>query len=286
MNDSIFTKINTVKLTKTQKLISDYILDHASEACFMTSMELSGALDISEASVVRFSKALGFTGYMEFQKELRKEFQKKVQEVSSNITVPSEKLIRSAMTDNSNDSWALGYQEVLENIHTTLVGNSIDRINKAADIIVNSKHKYIAATRGNAALGNYFLLYMKHMLPDVESTTSASISSIDHMCNISEEDCLILFSFPRYSSIDKITAQMARDAQAKIIVITDRPSSDLAKYATVYLTAPVDITAFYNSMVAPQFLTEALLHAISQKVTGLEGRLRKIDKYLDELGNY
>lgn len=74
--------------------------------------------------------------------------------------------------------------------------------------------------------------------------------------------------------------------KAKVVVITDRPSPDLAKYATVYLTAPVDITAFFNSMVAPQFLTEALLHAISQKVTGLEGRLRRIDKYLDELGNY
>ncbi|MCQ2510312.1 MAG: MurR/RpiR family transcriptional regulator [Lachnospiraceae bacterium] len=235
----------------------------------MTSMELAGALDISEASVVRFSKALGYSGYVEFQRELRKDFQEKVQEVAENITVPSEKLIRSSMTDHSMDSWALGYQEVLENIHNTVVANSIDRINKAADIIVNSKHKFIAATRGNAALGDYFLLYMKHMLPDVETTTSASISSIDHMCSITEEDCLILFSFPRYSSIDKITAQMARDAKAKVVVITDRPSSDLAKYATVYLTAPVDITAFYNSMVAPQFLTEALLHAISQKVTGL-----------------
>lgn len=29
MNDNIFTRINTVKLTKIQKLISDYILDHA-----------------------------------------------------------------------------------------------------------------------------------------------------------------------------------------------------------------------------------------------------------------
>lgn len=286
MNDNIFTKINTVKLTKTQKLISDYILDHASEACFMTSMELSGELDISEASVVRFSKALGYSGYVEFQKELRKDFQEKVQEVSDNITVPSEKLLRSLNSDLSQDFIALGYQEVLKNIHDTVVGNSLDKINSAADIIVNSRHKYIAATRGNAALGDYFLLYMKHMLADVESTTSASISSIDHMCSITEEDCLVLFSFPRYSSVDKITAQMARDAHAKIIVITDKPSSDLAKYATVYLTASVDITAFFNSMVAPQFLTEALLHAISQKVTGIEGRLRKIDKYLDELGNY
>ena len=79
---------------------------------------------------------------------------------------------------------------------------------------------------------------------------------------------------------------MAKEAGAKIIVITDKPSALLAKYATVLLTAPVDSNTFFNSMVAPQFVTEALLETISHKAKGIEKRLKKIDKYLEELGNY
>ena len=86
--------------------------------------------------------------------------------------------------------------------------------------------------------------------------------------------------------MDEISARMAQEAGANIIVITDKPSALLAKYATVLLTAPVDSNTFFNSMVAPQFATEALLETISHKAKGIEKRLKRIDKYLDELGNY
>ena len=70
------------------------------------------------------------------------------------------------------------------------------------------------------------------------------------------------------------------------LIITDKPSSELAKYATVLLTVPVDSNTFFNSMIAPQFVSEALLETISHKAKGIEKRLVTIDKYLSKLGNY
>ena len=124
------------------------------------------------------------------------------------------------------------------------------------------------------------------MVPHVTMTTTTSMSPIDHMCNISHTDCLVLFSFPRYSSQDEVTAEMAHDAGASIIVITDKPSSLLAKYADILLTVPVDSNTFFNSMIGPQFVTEALLEIISHRANGIEKRLNIIDKYLHKLGNY
>ena len=79
---------------------------------------------------------------------------------------------------------------------------------------------------------------------------------------------------------------MAKEAGASIIVITDKPSALLAQYATTLFLASVDSNTFFNSMVGPQFVTEALLDTISHKVKGIEKRLKKIDRYLDELGIY
>ena len=58
------------KLTKTSRLIGEYMLDHETDACFMTSTEIAAELDVSEASVIRFARALGYSGYMDFQKSL------------------------------------------------------------------------------------------------------------------------------------------------------------------------------------------------------------------------
>lgn len=278
--------INQAHLTKTQTLIAQFVLDHASDACFMTSTEIANQIGVSEASVIRFSRSLGYTGFMDFQKDLRKNYQDQVYTISSAITVPSRRIANRKSYEHESDYINSHLKNVMKNLENVLINSQMSALEEAVDLIIHSQHKYITASRGNSSLGDYFLLYLKHMIPNVEAANSSAISPIDHMCHITDQDCLILFSFPRYSSVDELNAQMAQEAGAKIIVITDKPSAVLAKYATVLLTAPVDSNTFFNSMVAPQFLTESLLEMISHKVTGIEERLERIDKYLNQLGNY
>ena len=52
---------------------------------------------------------------------------------------------------------------------------------------------------------------------------------------------------------------MAKDAGARIVVVTDKPSALLAEYASVLLTVPVDSNNFFNSMVGPQFVQKLSL---------------------------
>ncbi|MGN1266936.1 MAG: MurR/RpiR family transcriptional regulator, partial [Dorea sp.] len=205
---------------------------------------------------------------------------------SSSITIPSQRIAQRAKLDSSSDYIHRHFKNAASNLDAVFTNNPIAIFEEASDIILSSKRKYIAATRGNSCLGDYFALYLKQMVSRVVMTNTPALSPIDHMCSISKDDCLILFSFPRYSSIDEITAKMAQEAGARIIIITDKPSSTLAPYATVLLIAPVDSDTFFNSMIGPQFVSEALLDTISHKAKGIEKRLRKIDKYLDELGNY
>lgn len=278
--------IHNANLTKTQKTIAKYILDHSSDACFMTSTEIASKLNVSESSVIRFSRSLGFSGYMDFQRTLRKDYQDKVLSISSAITTPSQRMAQRVKLDSSSDSIHQHFENAVENLNCVFTNNSIALFEEASNIVLTSKRKYIAATRGNSCLGDYFSLYLKQMVPHVVMTNTNALSPIDHMCSIGKDDCLILFSFPRYSSVDEITAKMAKEAGSKIIIITDKPSSLLAQYATVLLTVPVNSNAFFNSMIGPQFISEALLDTISQKASGIEKRLKKIDKYLDELGNY
>lgn len=278
--------IHNANLTKTQKLIARYILDNSADACFMTSTEIALKLDVSESSVIRFSRSLGFSGFMDFQKVLRKEYQDKVLSISNTITVPAQRVAKRAKLERNSDYINRHFKNALQNLETLFTTNTLDAFEDAADVIVAGKRKYIAASRGNACLGDYFLLYLKHILPHVTSTNTAAISPIDHMCNITKEDCLIVFSFPRYSSLDRVTTEMAKEAGASIVVITDKPSALLAQYATVLITVPVDSNAFFNSLIGPQFVAEILLDTISHKVNGIEKRLKKIDKYLDKLGIY
>lgn len=278
--------INNAKLTKTQQMIAKYVLDHSTDACFMTSTEIAEKLNVSESSVIRFSRSLGYVGFTEFQKALRRDYQDKVLSISSAITVPSKRFQQQNKLATQYDYIQGHFQIAAKNLESVLLNNTVQAFDEAAEIIVNSVRRYIAASRGDTSLSDYFLLYLKQMLPHVVMTNTTSLTPIDHMCSIEKDDCLIIFSFPRYSSLDEITAQMAHDAGAKIVVITDKPSARLASYASVLLISSVDSNAFFNSFIGPQFIAETLLDTVSHKVTGIEERLERIDRYLDKLGNY
>lgn len=97
------TMINNTSLTKTQKMIAKYVLDNSADACFMTSTEIAMKLGVSESSVIRFSRSLGYDGFMDFQKNLRKDYQDKVLSISSSITVPSQRIAKRAKLTNTAD---------------------------------------------------------------------------------------------------------------------------------------------------------------------------------------
>ncbi len=284
--DELRERIRNANLTKTQKMIAKYVLDNSADACFMTSTEIAQKLGVSESSVIRFSRSIGFSGFMDFQKALRRDYQDQVLSISNSITVPSQRIAQREKFGSDPGYIDRHYKNALKNLEAVFTNNSLDDFERAADIIVGSRHKYIIASRGNSSLGDYFSLYLKHMVPNVENTNSSEITPIDHMCNISREDCAVIFSFPRYSTEDRLCAEMASEAGAKIIVITDKSTASLAPFADLLLTVPIDNNTFFNCNVAPQFVAEALLDTISHRVTGIEKRLKKIDKYLEKSGNY
>lgn len=278
--------IHNADLTKTQQVIAKYILDNSADACFMTSTDIAEKLDVSVSSVIRFSRSLGYDGFMDFQKALRKDYQDKVLSISSSVTIPAQRMAKSVKLESSSDYINHHFKNAAKNLENVMTGNPASAFEEAADMIVTGKCRYVAASRANTCLSDYFLLYLKQMLPHVVMTNTAALSPIDHMCGITREDCLVIFSFPRYSTVDENTAKMAREAGAKIIVITDKPSALLAPYADVLFTVSVDSNTFFNSLVGAQFVAEALLDTVSHRVRGIGKRLKKIDKYLETLGNY
>jgi DNA-binding MurR/RpiR family transcriptional regulator len=275
-----------VKLTKTSRLIGEYILDHETDACFMTSTEIAAKLEVSEASVIRFARALGYSGYMEFQKNLRKSHTERLGRISSAVAVPYERLQASMASSDENY-----IQQFLMNTETNITSviknNPQEAFDGAIALLLKARRKYIVASRANTGVASYLNLLLRHQLPDVIPTWESSVNVIDHMCDISSEDCVILFSFPRYSEMDRQALELAEDAGASIIVITDRPSAPLAAFATVLLTVDVDTNTFFNSYVGVQLVMEILMAGLSRQVGDATAeKLQRIDRYIGKLGVY
>ena len=64
---------NYNNLTKAEKQIAEYICENSKKVIMMTSLELGKELNVSDATVLRFSKKIGFSKYNELKEYLAEE---------------------------------------------------------------------------------------------------------------------------------------------------------------------------------------------------------------------
>ena len=61
--DALEKRIQQAQLTKCQHRIADYFLKNRNRICRMTSLAIAQEVGVSDASVIRFSRAVGYTGF-------------------------------------------------------------------------------------------------------------------------------------------------------------------------------------------------------------------------------
>ncbi len=69
----LLVKLNALfpQLSKGQKQIATYILNHYDKAAFITALKMGQTVGVSESTVVRFSYMLGYDGYPALQSALQ-----------------------------------------------------------------------------------------------------------------------------------------------------------------------------------------------------------------------
>ena len=276
-----------VKLTKSEKAMAEYILANFREVCFLTSSELADKVNSSHSSVIRFAKDLGFRGYSELQQEIRRQYDSYISSHDEASTIPAEKLSKSLEKLDRDDIAEALRETMRNNIQYTMLNNSHETLEKASEAIINAKMKYIIGYRGCAAITAFLQIILRDTLPGVFAAESKSLNVFDFLLDVSDADAVIIITFPRYNKEALLAAQLAKEAGATVIVMTDKLTAPITEYADHVLLAEVDSLTFFNSQIAPMFLAELLCSYVCRKVgKGNEDKLKLVDKYTKLTENF
>lgn len=270
-------------LTKTEKIIADYILDNINTICFSPIKDVAMACGVSDTSVIRFLRELGYEGYTDFKKSLN---EKLLEHYNANLS-PMQKFNQSKARIDAGSIANEVFYNSITNLSTAL--NNLDEklLQEVADCLIKSQKKYIAAFRGTSCCADYFWRKAIYFLPGLILCDKAESETLEKLVEINKDDCLMLFSFPRYSEICKIILELAQKRGAKIILFTDRITSPLAPFADYLIPVNVTGVSFTNSYVVPLCYAEALAVIISKKLENCtEERLDLLEEYIYKANLY
>lgn len=282
MNTDISQRINHLYsgFSKGQKKIADVILSDYDKAAYMTASSLGKLVGVSESTVVRFAGEIGYDGYGEFQRAV-------------------QELVKSRLTPNQRievTKQRIGHGDILENvmesdvakIRLTLEHLDKDSFYQSVESILSAKNIYVMGARSTEALAMVLEYNLSLIFDNVKLIKPTSTAEVfEQMLSINENDVLIAFSFPRYSSKMISAVKYAKQNNAKTVVFTDSELSPLAEFATCLLTAQFDMASYMDSLVAPISIINAIIVEITnRKEKEITSRFDKLEKLWDEYGVY
>lgn len=288
MNKDIDIRIQNANLTPTEAKIAEYISRHYFNVCLSSALDLAELIGTSDASVIRTSRKLGFRGYTDMQKSIA-DFMKTDLATNGgvNFLPPNARYERKKQTIESDDLYEQMLHKANENVGTILQRNTPQTFQKASELILSSKRKFVMGFRGTGIIANLIGLSLGDVYTDVRCVSEADSRALEAIMDITEEDCLILISFPRYAEMAITIAEIARAKGAKLVIMTDKITAPFTEGADAVLICGVDSMTINNSYVAPVVTAEMLLGTIYRSIGEKERmRMKELEKYIAIHGLY
>jgi len=267
-------------LSKGQKKIANAVLNDYDKVAYLTAAKLGTLVGVSESTVVRFADELGFEGYSQFQLAVQELVRIKLTP-NQRIEITKQRIGRGDVIDNVMESDINKIKHTLERLDRKAFINAVDSIISARTI-------YITGARSSEPIARHLSYNLSLIFDNVKFIVPTSSSEVfEQMYSIGEEDVVIAFSFPRYSSKMINGIKFAKQKNAKVVVFTDSDVSPLVEYADCVLIAQSDMASFMDSLVAPLSIINAIIIEITaRREKEITERFDALEKLWDEYEVY
>lgn len=247
-------------LTPSLKRVAEYVLAHSFRAATMSIDELATAAEVSLGTAHRFAHLLGFSGFSAFRAELVSGFETAL----APIERMREELTRKAtsakvMTASLSDTQA-NLEAIRQNLPDELCGRIVTAILDARQVLV-------AGFGDSGYLAGMLAHGLEPYCPRVRSLAGVGgpVHGARTLFRLTPRDVLVVIAFPRYVKDSIIIARKVKERGARIVALTDTPTSPLAALGdlSLFLASASRFAATSNATLLA--VIEALCAAVAHR---------------------
>jgi DNA-binding MurR/RpiR family transcriptional regulator len=241
-------------LPPQQRTIADYLLENLDTIPFLSVPELARRCGVSEATIVRFSQRIGYTGFAELKVALV--------ELLQNRLGVSNGPDRDQVTDDILEAVATH-----EGRNIRLTVEKIDReiFATIADLVFSADHVYTFGLGISAHLAELAAYTLVQIGIPAHALSTGYSSPAEQLVTLDKDDLLLVISLPPYSrqTLEMVTA--AAETGAATVALSDRLIAPAARCAGLSLAVRSDNLTFTNAVAAMTVVINALATAVATR---------------------
>uniref|UniRef100_A0AAU2JI78 MurR/RpiR family transcriptional regulator n=1 Tax=Streptomyces sp. NBC_00049 TaxID=2903617 RepID=A0AAU2JI78_9ACTN len=274
--DRLLALFDGRRLSPGQRRIAQYLIDHLTEAAFLSITELAERVGVSQPSVTRFAASLGFSGYPALRDVL--------QPIALSAVAGAPDT-REQIRRNELQAAVDAEIENLENVRRLLADT-----NQVLDIgreLAASVPLTVLGLRISVSLAEYFAYAARRIHPDVRLVTRGGSVAFDALLQsrAAGGTWVLAFAMPRHAKETLAALRAARSAGLRVVLITDPSLGPLVDEADAVLTAGTGSRLVFDSYAAPGMLSAALLQAMADAdPERTQSRLEGYEQVADQHG--
>ena len=252
-----FYKENYKTLTKVEKKIAEFLVKNPKKVMVLSALELGKEIGVSDASVLRFSKIMGFNKFNDFKNYIALELSE---------TSPDDRIVKNWDNFNSKNDIANKIVNAdLENIKEFLLNVDFDQVNEAVEMIDEAKKIYFLGIGSSRAISQFMFWHVKRLGFNAECVNEGGLGLYEAFSHIKKGDIVIIFAFPRFLNDEIKAVKLAKEKKAKIITITSNVFSEISFLSNIVFKISVENNGFFNSYIVPMELCNIILTALFEK---------------------
>ena len=135
----LIRSIQNADLTRQQQKIADYFVKNQNRVCTMSLIKVAREIGVSDASVVRFARAIGYKGFSDLKAELYENVTEDLSKTNVGEYDLSQRFDIQTERYKSLDLSVELTKLLLNNVERSLQQNSHDKYEKIADVLYGAK---------------------------------------------------------------------------------------------------------------------------------------------------
>lgn len=262
----------------SDRKLGEAVVARQKDLVAFSATELAQLAGVSKASAARFFKRLGYKDFNEFRAGVRARFSSES---------PLYNLDRVADKHQQNEGFASHVEADARNLAEMIKRVRPQDLNQALVLLKKARRLWVVGYRNGYASAFYAHALFSHARPDVTLINEMAAKSADILADMRKGDVVFAIDFRRRTRLLSRLFNVARDADASVVLLTYTPLSVLASQANVVLTCPIQGSAIFDSYAAAMSIvnylgTQLVTNARSISRERME-RIERIHELLDDL---
>ena len=247
--------VTNADYTKTEKKILNFLFQSPADILLLPINELASKLGISESSISRFTRHLGYKDYKDLKSDLMMQINR--------AHTPAQKLSKSLVqSDFSSAAGVLYHQQFC-------IGKTIDYIDESkiqaiVKAILSARRIYVFGKGASASLASYTKFRLSRFGLDTEILPSGGSEIFESLNFAKPEDFIIIFGFLRTPREASIILEHKNAVPYQTLLVSSRLSEEEQEKTDYHLYVFRGEPTEYHSMSAPMALIDALVIQIAK----------------------